>query len=73
MDTTGMYLVCQVIRRGKMLLDDKKNVAQNPYRRPYAGGVLEVSSILREKEERDKMLHEADLRSAVFNMPLYLW
>ena len=68
-----MYLVCQLIRRGKMLLDDKKNVAQNPYRRPYAGGALEVSSILKANEERDKMVHDDDLRSALYNMPLYLW
>ena len=55
-----------------MLLDDKKNVAQNPYRRPYAGGVLDVSAILRANEERDKIVHEEDLSSAIYNMPLYL-
>lgn len=68
-----MYLVCQLIRKGKMLLDDRKNVAQNPYRRPYACGVLEVSSLLRANEDRDKLLHEVELKNAFFNMPLYLW
>ena len=56
---------------GKMLLDDKKNVAHNPYRRPYACGVLDVVSVLREKEEEDRQ-HE-DGYKHTFTMPLYLW
>ncbi len=68
-----MHLVCQLMRRGKMLLDDKKNVAQNPYRRPYACGVLEVSLLLQSPDDRDKILQEEDFKNASFSMPLYLW
>lgn len=54
-------------------MDDKKNVAQNPYRRPYGCGVLEVSSLLQANEDMDKLMPEEDLKTAFFNMPLYLW
>ena len=56
-----------------MLLDDKKNIAQNPYRRPYACGALEVSSLLQAKEDQDRIIHEEDLNNSSFIMPLYLW
>ena len=56
-----------------MLLDDKKNIAQNPYRRPYACGVLEVSSLLQTQEDPDKIIHEEDFKNTSFSMPLYLW
>lgn len=68
-----MHLVCQLMRSGKMLLDDKKNVAQNPYRRPYACGVLEVSSLLQSLEDQDKIIQEEEFKNATFCMPLYLW
>ena len=56
-----------------MLLDDKKNIAQNPYRRPYACGVLEVSNLLQAPEEQDRIMHVEDFKNASFSIPLYLW
>ena len=56
---------------GKMLLDDKKNVAHNPYRRPYACGVLDLVPVLEEKEDEASRLEDGYTHS--FNMPLYLW
>ena len=68
----GMYLICQIVRKGKMLPDDKKNVSYHPFRRPYACGVLEVASVLSDTEKSHSTLHEEDLLKT-FNMPLYLW
>ena len=68
----GMHLICQVVRRGKMLPDDKKNISQYPFRRPYACGVLEVASVLQDQEKIHSTLHEEDLLKP-FSMPLYLW
>lgn len=70
--THGMILICQIVRRGKMLPDDKKNVSQYPFRRPYACGVLEVDSVLQDMEKAPNTLHEEDLLKS-FTMPLYLW
>ena len=70
--TSGMRLVCQIVRRGKMILDDKKNIAQNPYRRPYACGFLEVSSLLQAQEGVGPQ-HDEDMESSTFHMPLYIW
>ena len=54
-----------------MLLDDKKNIAQNPYRRPYACGALEVSSLL---QATDKLKPEEEwFENASLSMPLYVW
>lgn len=72
MQASGMHLICQIVRRGKMLPDDKKNVSQFPFRRPYACGVLEVASVLQDSEKTAGTLHEEDLLKP-FNMPLYLW
>ncbi|XP_019851718.1 PREDICTED: dedicator of cytokinesis protein 2-like isoform X2 [Amphimedon queenslandica] len=52
---SGIFLVCQVIRKGKMLLDDRKNVSHATFRRPYAVGVLDLRTALEEtnKEQPD--------------------
>ena len=67
-----MRLVCQMVRRGKMILDDKKNVAQNPYRRPYACGFLDVSALL-QAQEKEAGSHEDDIENSTFSMQVYVW
>ena len=37
MDVKGMEVICQIVRRGKMLLDDRKGSGTH-LRRPYAYG-----------------------------------
>ena len=37
MDIKGMEVICQIVRRGKMLLDDRKGTGTH-LRRPYAYG-----------------------------------
>ena len=67
-----IFLVCQIIRKGKMLLDDKKNVSHYPFRRPYACGIVDVSSVLQFQAEGDATsFQNEDLTT--YNLPLYLW
>ena len=66
-----MRLVCQILRRGKMILEDKKNIAQNPYRRPYACGFVDVSSLLQAQEGEGP--HEEDYEKSTFRMQVYIW
>ena len=63
--------MCFFPSTGKMLLDDKKNVAHNPYRRPYACGVLDLELVLQEKQDEASRLEDGYIHS--FTMPLYLW
>jgi hypothetical protein len=65
---TNVYLVCQIIRNGKMLMD-KKHHSQHTFRRPYACGVLDVRRVLQAKEAADK---PSDQHHKTMTMPLYL-
>ncbi len=68
----NIFLVCQIIRKGKMLLDDKKNISESSFRRPYACGILDVSSVLQYQPETEATaIQNEDLNS--YNLPLYLW
>ena len=69
--SSSVFLVCQIVRKGKMLLDDKKNVSAHPFRRPYACGILEVTSVLQFQEEGEMTsFQNEDLTT--YNVPLYL-
>ncbi len=71
-ESRNIFLVCQIIRRGKMLLDDKKNISESPYRRPYACGILDVSSVLQYQPETESTtIQNEELNS--YSLPLYLW
>ena len=68
----NIFLVCQIIRKGKMLLDDKKNVSHCTFRRPYACGIVDVSSVLQFQTEGDPTSFQND-DLATYSLPLYLW
>ncbi|KJE88818.1 hypothetical protein CAOG_00399 [Capsaspora owczarzaki ATCC 30864] len=55
LDST-VYLVCRVLRVGKMLVDDKDSKKGNPLkvRRPYGGAVLDITDILNRRTADDE-------------------
>ncbi|XP_066913124.1 dedicator of cytokinesis protein 3-like [Clytia hemisphaerica] len=54
--TRGIYLICKIFREGK-LIDSSKKHANAEYRRPFGGGVMDVSNILLSDLEDEKELY----------------
>jgi hypothetical protein len=72
MSSSGLYLICQVLRKGKMLLDDKKNVSNHPFRRPYAVGVLDLKPAVDESNRTQQLDDDDDDYQMTYNLPLQI-
>lgn len=61
-DLSQLYLVCRLLRRGKLLYENKKEKKAGEYRRPFGGSLLYLD---------DEKLMQISAKETEFTLPVY--